>query len=121
MGLEQLHLINRSVIRASWAGWGGRKEGGREGRKERRKGGREGRKEGGQKEGRKQREGGREEAREDTCNRQLPQARRCAKGFARVLSLNHEARPLRLVFFLFFFFFLIPVLKQRALRLRQVL
>ena len=63
MGLEQLHLINRSVIRASWAGWGGRKEGGREGRKERRKGGREGRKEGGQKEGRRGRKGGRKPGR----------------------------------------------------------
>ena len=90
MSLEQLHLINRSVIRASWAGWGGRKEGGREGRKER-----------GRAEGRKEREEGREEAREDTCNRQLPQARHCAKGFARVLSLNHEDSPLRLVLFLF--------------------
>lgn len=72
---------------------GGRKEegGAREGR---RKKGREGRKEG---EGRrKEGRGGKEEAREDTCNRQLPQARHCAKGFARVLSLNNEDSPLSL-------------------------
>ena len=79
----------------------GRKEGRREGGKEGKKKGREGKKERGRAEGRKEREEGREEAREDTCNRQLPQARHCAKGFARVLSLNHEDSPLRLVLFLF--------------------
>lgn len=74
------------------AGEEGRKEGAREGKKEEREGGKEGKREGRRTEGK----GGREEAREDTCNRQLPQARHCAKGFARVLSLNNEDSPLSL-------------------------
>lgn len=75
----------------------GRREGEREGRKEEREGEKEAKREGGRKEGK----GGREEVREDTCNQQLPQARHGAKGFARVLSLNHENSPLSSVSFLF--------------------